>query len=312
MSKSLDRLTLLQTFVRIADAGSISAAARDLGLSQPSVSRQLAELESRFQTQLMRRTTHSLSLTEAGAELLADSRQLLNDWEALEEKHIETGEMLRGGLKVVAPVALGQLHLIDIALRFQQQHPLISLSWQLEDGNIRFSEVGCDCWIKIGPIQDNSLQVEPLGEVERLVVGAPEAITHFGSLETPRAVAKFPFIALSPFEGGQIPLTNLLGKTISIAPPVRMSTNNIFALRRATLAGLGLSVMPRWLIQTELESGQLIDLLPEWRAPKLTIHLAYLPRRHQLRRLRGFIEVMRASVLDISGVEESFIARKAG
>ncbi|MEO0352958.1 MAG: LysR family transcriptional regulator [Cyanobacteria bacterium P01_A01_bin.15] len=82
MSKSLDRLTLLDTFVRIADAGSISAAARDLGLSQPSASRQLAELESRFKTQLMRRTTHDLSLSAAGAELLADARQLLDQWEA--------------------------------------------------------------------------------------------------------------------------------------------------------------------------------------------------------------------------------------
>ena len=89
MSKSLDRLSLLQTFVRIADAGSISAAARDLGLSQPSVSRQLAELESRFKAQLMRRTTHDLSLTTAGAELLADARRLLDEWEALEEKHLE-------------------------------------------------------------------------------------------------------------------------------------------------------------------------------------------------------------------------------
>ncbi|MEO0887430.1 MAG: LysR family transcriptional regulator, partial [Cyanobacteria bacterium J06648_10] len=142
MSKSLDRLTLLETFIRIADAGSISAAARDLGLSQPSVSRQLAELESRFKAQLMRRTTHELSLTEAGAQLLSDARQLLDDWEALEEKHLDSGETLRGRLRVVAPVALGQLHLIDIALQFQQQHPLISLSWQLQDDDIRFAEAG--------------------------------------------------------------------------------------------------------------------------------------------------------------------------
>ena len=313
MSKSLDRLALLQTFVRIADAGSISAAARDLGLSQPSVSRQLAELESRFQTQLMRRTTHSLSLTEAGLELLVDSRRLLDDWEALKEKHVESEEMLRGGLKVVAPVALGQLHLIDIALRFQQQHPLVSFSWQLEDGNIRFSEVGCDCWIKIGPILDNSLQVEPLAKVERLVVATPEAIAKFkisqstrpdSTVVKPKALAELPLIALDPFEGGQIPLKNSLGETVSIAPLVRMSTNSIFALQRATLANLGLSVMPRWLIQTELESGQLIDLLPDWRAPKLTIQLAYAPGRHQSRRLHGFLKAIRSEVPKILGVEQ--------
>ena len=123
MSKSIGRLTLLETFVRIAEAGSISAAARNLGLSQPSVSRQLSELELRFKSQLMRRTTHDLSLTAAGAELLADARQLLDEWEALEEKHLDAEDTMRGKLKVVAPVALGQLHLLEAALRFQQQTP---------------------------------------------------------------------------------------------------------------------------------------------------------------------------------------------
>lgn len=303
MSKSLDRLTLLQTFVRIADAGSISAAARDLGLSQPSVSRQLAELEARFQTQLIRRTTHSLSLTEAGVELLLDGRRLLDAWEALEEKHVETSEILRGGLKVVAPIALGQLHLMNIALQFQQQHPLVSFSWQLQDGDLRFSEVGCDCWIKIGPVLDNSLQVESLGEVERIVVATPKAIAPLKPVKTPKDLANISFIALDPFEGRRIPLQNSLGKKIVITPPVRMSTNSIFALHRATLAGLGLSVMPRWLIQTELESGQLIDLLPEWRAPKLAIRLAYLPGRRQPKRLRSFLEAIRAAVPLIPGVK---------
>ena len=174
MSKSLDRLSLLETFVRIADAGSISAAARDLGLSQPSVSRQLAELESRFKSQLMRRTTHDLSLTAAGAELLADARQLLDEWEALEEKHLDAEETMRGQLKVVVPVAFGQLHLLDAVIQFQKQYPDISVSWQLVDGDIRFAEVGCDCWVKIGAVSDRSLIVEPLGQVERMVVAAPE------------------------------------------------------------------------------------------------------------------------------------------
>lgn len=303
MSKSLDRLTLLQAFVRIAEAGSISAAARDLGLSQPSISRQLAELETRFQTSLMRRTTHNLSLTAAGSELLADARRLLDEWEALEEKHIDAKENLSGKLKVVAPVALGQMHLIEIALRFQQQHPLISLSWLLEDNNIRFAETGCDCWIKVGSVPDSSLLIEPLGQVERMMVAIPDLITAYGLPKTPTALEKLPCVALEPFEGGQIPLKSAAGKTAIIQPTVRMSTNNIFALHRATLAGLGMSVMPRWFIREDLKNGQLVDLLPSWRAPKLTIHLASLPGRHQPYRLRSFIETLKASVPDISGVE---------
>lgn len=302
MSKPLDRLALLETFVRIADAGSISAAARDLGLSQPSVSRQLAELEARFRVQLMRRTTHSLALTAAGAALLADARRLLDDWDVLEEQHIESGEALRGKLKIVAPIALGQLHLVDIAVQFQQQYPLILLSWQLQDEPIRFAEVGCDCWIKIGAVPNDSLLIEPLGQVERLVVASPALLQTHRPPKTPKALATLPCVALSPFEGGQIPLTHSTGKTVVISPTVKMVTNNIFALRQATLAGVGISVLPRWFITNELEDQQLIDLLPGWRAPQLTIHMASRRDRHQPRRLRRFLDTIKAAVPQIPGI----------
>ncbi|HEY9737018.1 MAG TPA: LysR family transcriptional regulator [Trichocoleus sp.] len=303
MSKSLDRLTLLQTFVRIADAGSISAAARDLGLSQPSVSRQLAELESRLKAQLMRRTTHSLVLTEAGAELLADARRLLDDWEALEEKHTAAGETVRGRLKVVAPIALGQLYLADIALQFQQAYPLVSLSWQLEDHAIRFAEVGCDCWIKVGAVPDESLVVEPLGQVERIVVAAPSLFRADDGPGNPAAVEALPWVALEPFESGRIPLTSLAGEAVVITPSVQMTTNNIFVLRRAAVAGLGAAVLPRWFVEEDLKNRQLVNVLPGWQAPKLTIHAAYLPGRRQPRRLRSFLEILRNSVCKIPGIE---------
>ena len=304
MSKSLDRLTLLETFVRIADAGSISAAARDLGLSQPSASRQLAELESRFKTQLMRRTTHDLSLSAAGDELIADARQLLDQWEALEEKYLETEATPQGKLKVIAPIALGQLYLLDIVLRFQQQYPLIDLSWQLQDGNIRFAEVGCDCWVKIGPVPDESLIVEPLGQVERMVVATPGFLQTQGEPKTIKALEKLPFITLAPFEGGRIPLTNSQGKQVVVTPSARMNTNSITALRKATLAGLGASVMPRWFIEEDLTQQQLVDLLPQWRAPKLTIYVASLPGRHRPRRLKAFLDILRTEVSRIPGIEQ--------
>ncbi|MEM9151467.1 MAG: LysR family transcriptional regulator [Cyanobacteria bacterium P01_F01_bin.3] len=302
MSKSLDRLTLLDTFVRIAEAGSISAAARDLGLSQPSVSRQLAELESRFQAQLMTRTTHTLSLTAAGSELLADARRLLDSWEAIEERYIASKTVIRGSLKVVAPVALGQLQLGDIVLQFQQQHPLLSLSWQLEDNNIRFAETGCDCWIKIGSIPDNSLNTEPLGQVERIVVATPNLLKAHGKPKTPAALQKLPWVALEPFEGGLIPLTSQTSKRVTLSPTVRMGTNNIFALRQATLAGLGVAVMPRWFVEEALKNRHLVHVLPTWQAPQLTIHAASQPGRYRPQRLSAFLETIKREVPKIPGI----------
>jgi DNA-binding transcriptional LysR family regulator len=251
----------------------------------------------------MRRTTHALSLTEAGTDLLADARRLLDEWEALEEKHIASEETIRGRLKVVAPVALGQLYLVEIALHFQQKHPLVSLSWQLEDHIIRFAEVGCDCWIKVGAVPDESLIVEPLGRVERMVVAAPDLLKAWDRPKSPAAVETFPWVALEPFEGGRIPLSGLEGKVVVISPSVRMTTNNIFALHRATLAGLGVSVMPRWFVEDDLKNQRLVNLLPEWQAPKLTIHVAYLPGRHQPRRLRSFLDTLKTAIPKISGIK---------
>lgn len=303
MSKPLDRITLLETFVRIADAGSISAAARDLGLSQPSASRQLAELESRLRAQLVRRNTHSLALTEAGTELLQDARQLIDSWEFLEEKHLAGAEQVKGGLKVVAPVALGQLYLARLAWRFQQDHPETTITWHLEDRAIRFAEVGCDCWIKVGPVPDETLVVRRLGKVERLLVASPPLLEQRGRPRNPGSAERFPLAALEPFEGGSIVLRHKDRRRETIRPGIRMQTNNIFALKEAAMMGLGIAVLPRWFIADELARGALVDLLPAWRAPSLLIHVAYLPGRHQTLRLRTFLAMLRARVPEIDGID---------
>jgi DNA-binding transcriptional LysR family regulator len=289
--------------VRIADAGSISAAARDLGISQPSASRQLAELEARLNTQLLRRSTHSLALTDAGADLLADARQLLDSWEALEEKHLPGEQQIRGKLKVVAPVALGQRHLARIAWEFQKAHPGVSITWLLEDNTIRFAEVGCDCWVKVGPVPDDTLVVRRLGSVSRLLVAAPEFIDEHGRPGTPSRAERLPVVALEPYEGGRIPLLQGAKRQTVIQPPLRMQTNNIFALKEAALMGLGMAVLPHWFIAEELKRGLLVDLLPKWRAPSLDIQVAYLSGRYQTQRLRCFIEVLKQRVPMIEGIE---------
>ncbi len=301
MTKSLDRLVLLETFVRIAERGSISAAARDLGLSQPSASRQLSELEGRLGAQLIRRTTHNLALTPAGQDLLVEARQMLEGWDALVERHGRGPDDIKGRLKIVAPIALGQLHLTEIMLRFQIKYPDVSVVWEMEDRPIRFSEVGCDCWIKIGPVPDETLIVRPLATVERLVVGSKTLVkrTPVNSIEE---LEQAPLIALSPFEGGRLTLSRKKGKARTLEPEVRIATNNIFAVHQAALLGAGYAVLPLWFVSDDLKRGSLIDVLPEWRAPRLTVNVAYLPSRHQPLRLRAFLDHLFSEVVAISGL----------
>ncbi len=292
MSKPLDRLTLLHTFVRIVDAGSISAAAKDLGITQPSASRHLAELEERLKSQLVRRNTHGLALTESGAELLKDARAMLDAWETLKEKHTNTEQTIQGKLKVIAPVALGQVHLARILAKFQLDYPLVSVNWELEDRAIRFSEIGCDCWIKVGPVPDDTLVVKKLGSVERILVASKGFVDKRGMPKNLSQVKTYDAIGLSPFEGGNIPLSNTRGKTVYLKPALKTTTNNIFALKELVMMGLGMAVMPKWFIDDELSNKQLINLLPKWQAPALDVHIAYLPARYQPLRLRAFTQLI--------------------
>ena len=214
----------------------------------------------------------------------------------------ETG--IRGKLKVVAPIALGQMHLARIAWQFQRDHPGVTITWQLDDQPIRFAEVGCDCWVKIGPVPDETLIVKRLGSVERLLVASRGFVAEHSQPNSPRQAEKLPLIALDPFEGGQIPLHQ--GKrVVTIQPDARMQTNNIFALKEATNMGLGMAVLPSWFIAGELQSGELVDLLPTWRAPSLDIHVSYLPGRHRTLRLKTFLETIETEVPEIEGVERA-------
>ncbi|MDJ0920112.1 MAG: LysR family transcriptional regulator [Henriciella sp.] len=288
MSKSLDRLTLLASFVRIAERGSISAAARDLGFSQASVSRHLGELETRLETRLIERTTHSLALTDAGEAALLEARQLLQGWGALAER-FKDQDQLSGTLQVIAPVALGQLHLIDAALDWQVKHPDVRLNWRLDDAEINLVQSGYDLWVRIGRPKDDRLIVRELVQVERLVVAAPELAR---SLVTPHpdALKSVPGVSLAPFEGARLPLTSSEGQRMTVSLPPAFSTNNIFAALKAARKGLGYAVMPKWLVADEVDRGVLIDALPDWRAPPLMVTACYLPSRRQSRLLSAFVD----------------------
>ncbi|MEM6369265.1 MAG: LysR family transcriptional regulator [Myxococcota bacterium] len=114
------------------------------GYGPGPASRQLAELEQRLGVQLIQRTTHHLALTEAGRGALAEARALIIGWDALEEQYREDEVELSGGLKIVAPVALGQIYLVEAGLEFQRSNPLASFTWLLDNSPIKFAEIGCD------------------------------------------------------------------------------------------------------------------------------------------------------------------------
>ena len=264
----------------------MTAAAADLGVSQPAVSRQVTELERRLGVELIRRTTHSLALTEEGRTLMGEARALLQGWEGIEDR-IRGAEDLRGPIRVVAPIALGQRHAIRAAIAFQEDHPGVSLFWTLTDEVIRFDEEGCDCWIKVGDVSDDRLVVRTLGHVERLVVGSSAFADHVGG-----DLADLPWITLGPYEGERIVLWQADGTERAFRAITRTGTNNIHAQTEAVIAGLGIGILPRWFVSEELGEGRLIDMAPTLRARSLPVSIATAATRARPRRVNTFVEAM--------------------
>lgn len=290
MSTRFDRLTLLETFVRIAERGSLSEAARDLGTSQPSVSRQLAALETRLGAALARRTTHDVTLTTDGLALLSDARRMLREWEAIEERHADS-EVLKGTIRVIAPVALGQSLFVRATSQFLKDHPGLTIDWRLRDDTIRFAEEGCDCWLKVGLVPDDTLIVRELATVERLVVGTPDCLAR----NKDAALADLPWLTLGQFEGNRIELFDRAGgnsEIVSVKP--KMASDNIFAVYEAALQGVGVAILPHWFVSRDLTAGILMDVAPDRRAARLPVNLALAPGVRRPARVDRFCEAVQS------------------
>ncbi|MEO0600858.1 MAG: LysR family transcriptional regulator [Myxococcota bacterium] len=268
----------LATFVRIAERGSITAAARDLGVTQATASRRLQALEARLGVPLARRTTHTLQLTNVGRDALAQARALLASWDTLNELASDEAGTLRGHITLVAPVALGQGPLARATADFVVHAPEVTVHWHLRDGDMDFVTSGADLWVKVGSVSDPRLFVREACRVERIVVGTPSHAV----ARQPEELESRPFVTMAEFEDTSLALT--CGDEMRrIFVRSAWRTTDILAGLEAVRRGVGLAVMPRWLVADDLASGGLVDVLGGWRAPTLAVHVARLPGRAPFR-----------------------------
>jgi DNA-binding transcriptional LysR family regulator len=298
--KTLDRLDLMQLFVRIVDTGSISAAGRLMGLSQPAASRQLRMLEDTLGVRLLMRTTQQLSLTEDGRMFLDDSRRMLADWQrSADALKGEQGE-LSGRLKLAVPSALGQSLFADIACDFLRLHPRVQLDWRVCDDPCDLATGGFDLWIRVGPVRNESLVMRTLGSIERLVVSVPG----LGGLEDPCTVPaeleRFPAVLLSSHDGQEFTLTSPGEGIRKVKPVAAFATDNLFAALQATTHGIGYSLLPRWLIAEHLQQGSLIVQCPRWRPDSLQLSIAFPQGRFRPKRVNAFVEFLRGAIPESS------------
>jgi DNA-binding transcriptional LysR family regulator len=266
----VDTLSLMATFVRIADSGSISSAARSLRLSVPMASRHLRALEKELGASLVRRTTRRLDLTEAGVELLPRARRLLREVDEARDA-VRPSRGASGLLVVSAPVSFGLAKVAPLVPRLLEAHPRLSLELRFDDRVVDLLGEGVDLALRVGVAPPDSpfLVARRLATYERVLCATPAFLKKHGAIKTVDALAGVACVILggSParwhFDTPDGPR--------SVAVEGRIRSNNVLALRDAALAGLGVVQLPRWLIVDELKRKRLVRILESASVPLVTV-----------------------------------------
>lgn len=292
-----DRIALLETFVRIVESGSLSAAAAQLGSTQPTVSRRLQQLERMLGVRLLQRSTHRMNLTEDGTRCYERAKDLLAGWQILESDVRGADDQPAGHLRIVAPHAFGQQQLIGPVAEYLRRYPRMTVEWFLHDRMPDFIGEGIDCAIRVGEVADPSVVALRLAEVPRIVVASPALLGDRPLPRHPDELADLPWLALRTFYRDEVELTRAgTGETIRFPIRPRLSTDGLQAIRNAAILGLGAAIGSQWALVEDLAARRLVHLAPDWQAATLPVSLVYPPARHQPARLRRFIEAMRIAV----------------
>jgi DNA-binding transcriptional LysR family regulator len=274
------------------ESGSISSAARVLNISQPTLSRQLRQLENSVGVPLIRRDTHTMSLTQAGRTLLHDARDLLGIAESAAERLHEDRTIPRGHLRVVSVVDFGQWIVTRVLARFCAAHSEVTGELHLLNRPTKFIEEGFDCGISVGEPTDKSVVARKVCTLKRLLVASPKLLEKHPVPKSPADLKELPWLGiLQPHFYARDRLTlHRHGKSCTLSLKPVLLLDGVTALREAARTGAGFTFLPRWLTHRELAEGTLVPVLPEWTLSELDLHVIHLPHRHLPGRVRAFVD----------------------
>lgn len=287
----IDDLRRLAVFAAVADAGSFSAAARRLKLSTSVVSHHVSTLEARLRTSLLFRSTRSLSLTPEGHKILDAARRMVAAGEEAIDALSEGGDTLVGTLRLTMPSFGARIAAIQAVWAFARAHPAVVISLSGTDRPVDLVKDGYDLAIRLGELADSSLKSRRIGSFQRALVAAPGYLETRGdvtSLEDLRA-CDFVSYAMLPRD---VALVRGREQITFVPQRQRLEVDSIASGKSAVLAGLGVLNLPLSEVSDELQRGDLVEVLPDWRLPDLGVYVVWPdigPQKNLARRLIEFL-----------------------
>ena len=289
----MDKLGAYRTFVRVVEAGSFSAAARELGVGQPAVSKQVATLELALGTALLTRSTRRLHVTDAGERLYEAALAILDQVERAEATVRQLDREPAGRLRVNLPVVFGQTCVVPLLGEFLSRHPRIELDVRFTDRLVDLRKEGVDLLIRVGPTDDTSLVARKLGVTRRAVVASPAYLEAHGSPTEPDDLREHACLMYAGSRGhraGWMFMSEAGVRTVRVEP--RLVADNGQALGELARQGAGITMLATWLVGPDIEAGRLRVLLPAYEPPPLPVVALYPSRRFLPHRARRFVQLL--------------------
>lgn len=289
------RFETILAFVRVAETGSFSEAARRLGLSKSMISRQVSSLEADLGVRLLHRTTRSLSPTEAGRGYLERCQRILAD---LDEANLLVSHLQavpRGRLRVSAPLSFGIGHLSACLPEFLDRYPEIELDMGFTDRHVDLVEEGWDVAVRIGRLADSSLIVRRLAPIRRLAAASPGYLARRGTPTRPEDLSGHDCLTHGNMVHSEWRFMGEDGKPLQVEVRGRFHAANGDALRAMALAGQGIVLLPTFFIGDDIREGRLVPLLEPYIALDISLNAVYPHGKHLSPKVRAFVDHLAGS-----------------
>jgi DNA-binding transcriptional LysR family regulator len=279
-------------FAEVVDRGSFAAAGRALGLPKSRLSRRIAELEERLGVRLLQRTTRKLSMTDIGERYhrhcVAMREQAQEAAQTVEQAHSAP----QGLVRIACPVTLAHTTIGPLVPRFLERYPLVRIDMRVSNRAVDLVEEGFDIALRVRPSLDDSgsMVVKTFGPGNGALVASPAQLARQGPPTRVEDIAQLDTVAMD--NRGQWTLQHCDGRSVTLPHQPRYVVDDLLSLKYAVLAGIGISMLPTYLIREELQRGELVPVLPPWAPPPAIFHAVFPSRRGLVPAVRGFLDFL--------------------
>lgn len=292
-------LNELLFFTKVVECGGFTAASKRLDVTKATVSRKVADLEKRLGVRLLHRTTRQLNLTEIGQAFYERCSKIIIDLDNAQSIVTTHTEQVKGQLKIVMPVEVGQLLLGEFIGHFLQKYPKVNIDVELTNRQVDMIQEGIDVYIRVGLGQDPKLIAHHLGNFQKVLVASPAYLKNNTKISHPDDLVDHECIKLKqPGDAFQPWEFKCRKENATFSPKGRLQCNNVTFLREAILSGLGIGYLPHFIALPHINNGSLCSVLKEWNADSAKIYALYQSRQYMPKLLKTFLDEVSEVVAD--------------